>query len=82
MICSNCGKHVYRAFSYTDSNGNWKKSECEACYPLGRINGSLSVTDKIKSRVRLPDGTVISGQRGIRARDNMRRAQDRAKHLT
>jgi len=75
MICSKCGEQVYRAFSYTDSDGKWRSGECEGCYPLGKLNGSWSKTDKIKSRVRMPDGTVISGKAGYKALDNMRRSQ-------
>jgi hypothetical protein len=74
MICTKCKKTVYRAFSYTDSNGVWHSGECEDCYPLGSV-GSYSTTEKIKSRAMRPDGTVATGREGLRLNDMRRRQQ-------
>ena len=78
MICSKCKKTVYRAFSYTDNNGKWHSGECDDCYPLGKV-GSYTKEEKIRSRTLMPDGTVLTGRAGIRARDEMRRMQAQGK---
>jgi hypothetical protein len=74
MICSKCKKKVYRAFSYTDSDGKWHSGECESCYPLGKVN-SWSPLEKLKSRTLMPDGSVATGREGIRVRDMRRKMQ-------
>lgn len=77
MKCSKCKKNVYRAFSYEDGDGKWHSGECEDCYPMSKV-GSWSKIDKIKSRVRMPDGTVLQGRSGQRIIDARRKAQSKS----
>lgn len=73
MICTSCGNKTYRSYTY------WKdhkmiKDVCGDCYPMGRVNSILNnPKNKIKSRTLMSDGTVLTGQAGIKARDKQKR---------
>lgn len=71
MTCSKCKETVYRAFSYSDSQGNWHSGECSDCYPLGKVM-TYSAADKVRTRVLAPDGqTVLQGREGTSLRRRM-----------
>ena len=78
MICMSCGDRVYRSYTYYNGD-KLVKNVCDECYPEGRVNSIMnSPRNKIKSRSLMPDGTVLSGNSGIKELDRRRRKQ--AKH--
>lgn len=74
MRCTKCGKDVSRSYSYFDDKNVWHSTECDSCYPLGKVN-TWSAMDKLRSRSLAPDGkTVVTGKAGVRMNDAKRRA--------
>lgn len=75
--CFVCKKrHDYHTWQYSVVK-TAKGMESVAVCGIYAEKNTLSAIEKIKSRTMMPDGTVLSGYEGIRARDRARRAQDR-----
>ncbi|MCK9601060.1 MAG: hypothetical protein M0R06_18610 [Sphaerochaeta sp.] len=67
--CAKCGELTNKSSLV---NGAWL---CPNCHPF---LGAWSKTEKIRSRVRMPDGRVLQGLQAQRISDARRRAQEKA----
>jgi hypothetical protein len=68
--CDKCQEETNQS---TLHDGQWL---CANCYPFV---GAWSHVEKIKSRVRMPDGKVIQGTQAQRIADTRRRTQEKAR---
>lgn len=73
--CFVCGKrHRYNHWQYSDIIIDGKKRQVAIC---GRYaTPGWTPSEKIKTRTLMPDGTVLTGQAGIRARAERLRRQN------
>lgn len=55
------------------------RDKCSRCLESGELveRGSLTRTEMIRSRVRMPDGKVLSGRQGMKVLDERRKAQEK-----
>jgi len=58
-ICDKCKNVSYRLVNNKDTNGMWLCPKC-----LGYKHKPITYIEKVKSRVRMDDGTILDGARG------------------
>lgn len=69
-------KHKYYEWQYSTIETEKGKKDIAVC-GIYAIKVGWSAVEKIKSRTLMPDGTVLTGMDGIRARERGLKAQDR-----
>ncbi|MDD4984691.1 MAG: hypothetical protein PHQ43_02705 [Dehalococcoidales bacterium] len=73
-ICQICGQ-AKPVLYYRDSSVGWV---CRDCDPMAGV-GSFSKKDKIRSRVLMPDGSVLGGRQGLAVQSQRLRVQEKAR---
>lgn len=69
MRCANCGRNCVQA-TLIDVDEGWLCHQCRQ--PMG-----WTKKEKIKSRVRMPDGTILQGKQGQRVVSERLKAQEK-----
>lgn len=73
-ICAKCKKEASRLVLVDPAEG-WLCSDCRF------TAGSWTKREKIQSRVRMPDGTILQGHQGIKILNERQRNQERGERM-